>query len=286
MSVENMEKAGVKAGVVGWPIDHSLSPVIHQHWLKTYGIAGVYEKHAVAPENFADDVRALAAQGFAGVNVTMPHKQAAFALADAADKNAARLQAANVLHFTDGRIVAGNTDGFGFMENLRHAAAGLVLPVPVLILGAGGAARAIVASLADAGVKEFYIANRTADKIKSIADLVSDCVVHEVAWEKRGEILSKVGLLVNTTSLGMHTQPPLELDIAGLSVQCVVADIVYAPAQTQLLQMAKAKGCACVGGLGMLLYQAVPAFEAWFGRRPEVTDALRASVQAHLEEAG
>ncbi len=285
-----MSAAIKKAGVVGWPIDHSLSPIIHRHWLAAYGIAGAYEKHAIAPDNFADGLRGLAAQGLVGVNVTMPHKQAAFALADEADASAARLGAANVLHFAGGRIMAGNTDGFGFMENLRHAAAGLVLPVPVFILGAGGAARAIVAALADAGVREFYIANRSADKIKTLADMVanmvSDGAVHEVAWEKRESVLGKIGLLVNTTSLGMHGQPPLELDGAGLSGDAVVADIVYTPAQTRLLQMAQAKGCVGVAGLGMLLYQAVPAFEAWFGRRPEVTDALRAAVQKHLEGAG
>jgi shikimate dehydrogenase len=266
------------AGVVGWPVGHSLSPRLHGFWLDRHSLDGAYLPLAVEPENFESALRGLVDLGFRGVNLTIPHKQAALALCDDIAPLAVRIGAVNTLVFEDGRISGSNTDGFGFLENLRQGAptwdpsAG-----PALILGAGGAARGIAVALLDAGVPELRLTNRTAART---ADLARELGVTAVPWESRGAALEDIGLLVNTTSLGMTDQPPLELDLACLPTTAVVTDIVYAPLETELLASARARGNLAVDGLGMLLHQARPGFEAWFGIAPKVTAELRTFVLA------
>ncbi len=283
------------AGVVGWPVGHSLSPRLHGFWLDRYGIDGAYLPLAVAPERFESALRGLVDAGFRGVNVTVPHKQAALALCDETAPLAARIGAVNTLVFEDGRLKGSNTDAFGFLENLRQGAptwnpaAG-----PALILGAGGAARAVAVALLDAGVAELRLANRTAARAEALAEELGaeelgaeelgagklGGRVTAVPWEARGAALEDLTLLVNTTNLGMTGQPPLELDLERLPTGAVVIDIVYAPLETGLLAQARARGNPTVDGLGMLLHQARPGFEAWFGVAPEVTAELRAFVLA------
>lgn len=274
-----------KAGVIGWPVAHSRSPLIHGHWLDTLGVDGSYEKLAVSSDDFEKKLRALSAQGFVGANVTVPHKQSAFEMADEADKMATRLRAANTLVFKNDKIYASNTDGYGFMASLKQSAPETDFSRPALVLGAGGAARAIIAALADAGVPMLYVANRSADKIKQLAPLISEtnCNLVPVLWAVRTAPLKDVGLLVNATSLGMAGQPVLDVQLDGISPQTVVADIVYAPLETKLLRTVRAHGCVGVDGLGMLLHQAVLGFEAWFGHRPKVTEELRRLIVQDLQ---
>lgn len=305
MTSAKLTNTKLKSGVLGWPVAHSRSPLIHGHWLQTHGIDGSYEKLAVAPEDFAAFVRAMPARGFVGCNVTVPHKTAAFELADSADALATRLGAANTLVFSDGKITAYNTDGYGFLANieasLREAGENTSRKIdrkldwqnhPVLVLGAGGAARAIIAALADAGVPELRVANRSADKVPPLAALCAagspSPTFTPVDWAAREDALAGCRLVVNTTSLGMTGQPPLDLSLDGLGtlnddIPALVADIVYAPLQTTLLQRAARAGHIVCDGLGMLLHQAVPGFEMWFGTRPQVTPALRDMVIADLE---
>ncbi len=266
------------AGVMGWPVGHSLSPRLHGFWLDRHGIDGAYLPLAVEPEKFETALRGLVDLGFRGVNLTIPHKQAALALCDEIAPLAARIGAVNTLVFEDGRIMGSNTDAFGFLENLRLGApAWEPAAGPALILGAGGAARGIAVALLDAGAPELRLTNRTAVRA---ADLARELGVTAVPWEARGAALEDIGLLVNTTSLGMTDQPPLELDLDRLPTGAVVTDIVYAPLETDLLAAARARGNPAVDGLGMLLHQARPGFEAWFGAAPEVTADLRAFVLA------
>jgi shikimate dehydrogenase len=271
------------AGVIGWPIAHSRSPRLHGFWLDRLGIDGAYLPFAVRPERVGESLRALALLGFRGVNVTLPHKEAALAASDEATPSARRIGAANMLTFDpDGRIAASNTDGYGFLENLRagrpgwRAAAG-----PALLLGAGGAARAVAVALAEAGAPEIRIANRTEGRAaRLVADLGSP--LRLVAWQDRAAALADLALLVNTTSLGMAGQPALELDLKALPARALVNDIVYVPLETPLLAAARARGNAVVDGLGMLLHQARPGFAAWFGQEPQVTPELRAFVLADI----
>ena len=281
-----------KAGVLGDPVMHSRSPLIHNFWLSEYGIGGSYEKLHVTADEFAPFVRGLAAQGFVGANVTLPHKEAAFALADELDPLAERLQAVNTLVFEGGRIKGLNTDGYGFMQNLTSHSPQWRRDRPVLVLGAGGAARAIVASLAAAGVPEIFMANRTVEKIESFRPLMHDydCRLQALAWSERARPLAEIGLLVNTTSLGMAKQAApetgmvLDMTLADMAPDAVVTDIVYTPLITPLLQAARARELQIVDGLGMLLHQAAPGFALWFGRQPEVTPALRQHIEADLQE--
>lgn len=267
------------AGVVGWPVGHSRSPRLHGFWLDHHRIDGAYLPLPVRPEDFALVVRALPRMGFQGVNVTVPHKEAALALADQVEPLAARIGAANTLVFgAEGFIEARNTDAFGFLENLRRGCpAWSPGNGPAVVVGAGGAARAVVAALADAGVPEIRLVNRTAGRAWALADLGPVTVVD---WRERAACLAGAALLVNTTILGMAGQPPLELALDELGSQAVVNDIVYVPLETPLLAAARARGNPVVDGLGMLLWQAVPGFEAWFGVQPEVTDDVRAFVLA------
>jgi len=263
------------AGVIGWPVGHSRSPRLHGYWLEQYGIDGAYVPLAVPPERIEDAIRALPALGFRGANVTVPHKEAALRIVDRVDPVARRIGAVNTIVVgEDGRLEGRNTDAYGFITNLRQGApewrpaAG-----PALVLGAGGAARAVVAALVDAGVPEIRLYNRTVAKAEALARDVGGPIRVVTEPEPAG-----AALLVNTTTLGMAGQPPLDLDLATLAPEAVVTDIVYTPLITPLLAAARARGNVVVDGLGMLLHQAVPGFEAWFGVRPEVTGELREFV--------
>ncbi|MCW8307823.1 shikimate dehydrogenase [Acidiphilium sp. PA] len=265
------------AGVIGWPVAHSRSPLLHGTWLERHGIDGAYVPLAIRPEDFATCVPALARMGFAGANVTIPHKEAAFALCDELAPSARRAGAVNTLVFSDGRIVGSNTDGAGFMANLRahgvDPAAG-----PALVLGAGGAARAIGAALLDAGVV-VHFCNRTGERAARLAAQIGGGVI---GWDDRAAALGDHALVINTTSLGMAGHPPLTLDLARAPAGLAVADIVYVPLETPLLAAARARGLRTVEGLGMLLHQAVPGFAAWFGVTPMVDEALYRAVAGDL----
>ena len=259
----------ILAGVLGDPIGHSRSPALHGHWLKRHGIDGAYVPLHVRGHDLEETLRLLPRVGFAGCNVTIPHKAAALALSDQATDRARAIGAANTLTFRDGAIHADNTDGAGFLANLR-AGSDWAPDRPAVVLGAGGAARGVVAALAEAGVPEIRISNRTRAKADALADAFPRTVTSDG--------LADAGLLVNTTSLGMIGQPPLEMDLADLPRDAVVTDIVYVPLLTPLLKRAAARGNPTVDGLGMLLHQAAPGFAAWFGVTPVVDDDLRRAV--------
>jgi len=266
------------AGILGWPVAHSRSPLLHGTWLERHGIDGAYVPLAVRPERFADSARALADLGFRGANVTLPHKEAAFALCDALAPSAERARAVNTLVFRDGRIEGSNTDGFGFLESCAQGAPGWRASAgPAVLLGAGGAARAVAAALLDAGCPRLTLVNRNAARAEALARALGGPV--DVADRPP---LESAALLVNTTSLGMAGQPALELDLSPLPAGAVVADAVYVPLETPLLAAARARGLHAVDGLGMLLHQARPGFEAWFGAAPAVDDELRAVVAADI----
>jgi shikimate dehydrogenase len=271
------------AGVLGWPVAHSRSPLLHGAWLERHGVDGAYLPLPVRPERFADSVRALADLGFRGANVTIPHKEAAFALCDDLAPSAGRAGAVNTLLFRgDGRIEGSNTDGFGFLENCAQSVPGWSAAAgPAVLLGAGGAARAVAAALLDAGCPRVVLANRTPARAEALAGALGGPV--EVADPASlGPPLADAALVVNTTSLGMAGQPALELDLSPLPAGAVVADIVYVPLETPLLAAARARGLHAVDGLGMLLHQARPGFEAWFGVSPAVDGELRALVAADI----
>jgi shikimate dehydrogenase len=272
-----------RAGVVGWPVAHSRSPLIHGHWLRHYGIDGAYGKYAVEPGEAETFFKALAAQGLIGCNVTVPHKEAAFRAAARADKAAKAVKAANTLWLEDGVLCASNTDIYGFLENLDSQAPGWdKLGLAAAVLGAGGAARGIIGGLIDRGVPHIRLANRTRKRAESLAAEFSPSVT-VFAWESREDMLIDCGLLVNTTTLGMADNPPLDIDLSQFFAPGVVCDIVYTPLETALLRQARGKGLHTADGLGMLLHQAVPGFEKWFGVRPRVTQELRDLVIADLE---
>jgi shikimate dehydrogenase len=267
------------AGVIGWPVGHSRSPRLHGYWLALHGIDGAYVPLAVRPEDFERALGALPALGFRGANVTLPHKEAALALADRVSPEAKRIGAANTLVVgEDGRIEARNTDAFGFIENLKEGApdwrpaAG-----PAVVVGAGGAARALLVALADLGVPEIRLVNRTRARAESLADALGG-PIRVMGWDERVAALDGAALLVNATTRGMAGEPPLDLPLERLPPEAVVNDIVYTPLETPLLAAARARGNKVVDGLGMLLHQARPGFAAWFGVEPKVTDALRAFV--------
>jgi shikimate dehydrogenase len=267
------------AGVIGSPIAHSKSPALHGHWLKSYGIRGYYIPMEVSADNLAEVLRALPKAGFVGVNVTVPHKEAVLEIADLVTDRATLIGAANTLIFRkDGKIHADNTDGYGFIENLRqnapdwNPAAG-----PAAVLGAGGAARAVVASLLDVGVPEILISNRTRIRAEALQHDFGKRL-RVVDWVQAGNMLEEAATVVNTTSLGMLGKPELRVPLDGLQKGALVTDLVYAPLQTRLLRVAQEMGCVTVDGLGMLLHQAVPGFERWFGYRPMVDASIRAAV--------
>ena len=273
------------AGVMGWPISHSLSPRVHGFWLKTYAIDGAYVPLAVRPENIADALRALPLLGFRGANVTLPHKEAALRVVDQIEPLARRIGAVNtVIVAADGSLEGRNTDAFGFIENLRQGAPGWRAKAgPAIILGAGGAARAVVAALQDAGAPLIRILNRDHGRAEALAAELAPggaSTLEVLPWETRSEVLAGAALVVNATSLGLAGGPELEISLDALAKSALVTDLVYRPLETGLLKAAKTHGNPTVDGLGMLLHQARPGFAAWFGRMPEVTAELRQAVLA------
>ena len=267
------------AGVIGSPISHSKSPQIHRHWLKTHGLSGDYIPMDVASQDLREVLQMLPKAGFVGVNITIPHKEAALEIADLVTDRATLIGAANTLIFgANGKIHADNTDGYGFLENLKAGAPSWKPDLgPATVLGAGGAARAVITSLLDAGVPEILLSNRTRVRSEKLADDFGQRLT-VVDWVHAGNILEESALVVNTTSLGMIGKPAMRIPLDGLRPETVVTDLVYAPLKTDLLVAADAAGCVTVDGLGMLLHQAVPAFERWFGLRPTVDSPTRAAA--------
>ena len=272
-----------RACVVGWPVAHSRSPLIHGFWLAKYGIEGSYVKQPLRPDQAAEFLRNLPAHGFVGCNVTLPHKETAFAVADERGPAAAAVGAANTLWLEGGRLVAESTDTLGFINNLKATVPDVDLRgSAVAILGAGGAARAVIYSLLSEGVGGVRLMNRTHARAETLArHFGARITVHD--WEQRNTCVRGARLLVNTTTLGMTGADRLDLDVSALDSRCIVADIVYVPLTTPLLAAARARGLATVDGLGMLLHQAAPGFEKWFGVRPEVTEELRALLARDIE---
>lgn len=286
---------------MGWPVEHSLSPRLHSYWLKQYGLDGSYEKLAVKPDDLLNELKTLKTKGFGGVNLTVPHKEAALGIVDYMDDLVKRVGAVNTIVVRpDGKLEGRNTDVYGFAENLRQGGYKSDQRA-VAVLGAGGAARAIIVALQDMGVGKIHMINRTFEKAQELAQEFSTMEqshflpadepaeeaikhIHHVTPYKWGDkdALQNVSLLVNATSLGLKGQPPLEIDLGALPKDATVTDIVYAPLETELLKKAKARGHKTIDGLGMLLYQAQPAFEAFFGKKPEVTKELRAHIEASL----
>lgn len=279
----------LRAGVMGWPVSHSLSPRLHGHWLARYHVNGSYEAIAVEPDRLAVELAGLAGRGFRGVNLTVPHKEAALALVDRIDETARRIGAVNTVVVEDNSRLAGsNTDAYGFIENLRDHDAEAVESAwsgrPAAVLGAGGAARAVCTALLDCGVGEIRLVNRTPQRAAALAEQLPglDRCATIFAWKDRTKALADTGLVVNTTVLGMSGQEALDMDLANLPVDATVNDIVYVPLETDLLARARRRGNRAVDGLGMLLHQARPGFRAWFGIDPAVDDELRRAVLAGL----
>lgn len=263
-----------KAGVIGHPIAHSLSPKLHNYWLKKYNINGEYKAYDVAPAALADFIGSMVGKNFSGCNITVPHKEAALRLIDDIDPLAEKIGAINTLIVRDGKISGSNTDVVGFSENIKPHITGTKKAV---ILGAGGASRAVIVALQQLGFSHITITNRTREKS---LELAKKFTLETATWEHRADVLQDADLLVNTTSLGLAGKSPLEIDLALLPKSALVTDIVYAPLITPLLDDAQARGNKIVDGLGMLLHQAAPGFAAWFGVKPEVTNELRQFILA------
>ena len=277
------------AGIMGWPIAHSRSPALHNFWLDEHGIDGVYIPMAVRPERLREALRALPALGFRGCNLTIPHKEMAVSIVDHIDPLARRIGAVNtVVVAADGSLQGSNTDVFGFRENLRdHAPEWDPKSGAAVVLGAGGAARAIIGALAEAGAPEIRVVNRTVARAESVAEdlAVPKSRVSAHPWSMRSEVLDDAALLVNTTSLGMSGETELDIDLSALPLEAVVTDAVYVPLETGLLAAARQRGNRTVDGLGMLLHQGRPGFEAWFGTPVQATRELRAAVLTTLAAA-
>ncbi len=271
-----------RAFVVGHPIAHSRSPLIHGHWLAQHGLEGTYGRIDVAPDAFEDFLKTMESQGLVGGNVTIPHKEAAFRLVERRDAAAEAIGAVNTVWLEDGRLVGSNTDAYGFAANLDQNAPAWRDAETALVLGAGGASRAIIHALRKAGIERILIANRTASRAEDLSNAFG---VAAIAWDDIAAHLPATGLLVNTTSLGMTGKGDLDLPLDAMPSGAVVTDIVYVPLETPLLARARERGLATVDGLGMLLHQAVPGFERWFGVRPVVDAALRELIVADIEGA-
>jgi shikimate dehydrogenase len=271
------------ACLIGWPAAHSRSPLIHKYWLKQLGIAGDYRIEAVEPAMFADFIAELEAHGYVGANVTIPHKEKALALSTPDDR-AYAIGAANTLYFEGDELRSTNTDVEGFIDNLDAVAPGWDGTDDAMVLGAGGSARAVVFGLLERGIARVHLVNRTIERAHDLAAQFGEHVI-VTSWQDIDDVLSRAGLLVNTTSLGMKNQPPLDMNVSLIRPGAVVADLVYVPLETNLLKSAKARGLKIADGLGMLLHQAVRGFELWFGARPQVTQELRALVEADLKSA-
>jgi shikimate dehydrogenase len=268
------------ACVIGWPVEHSRSPLIHNYWVKQYGIDGEYRREAISPQRFHDFASKLGEHGYVGANVTLPHKEAALAVS-APDERAKTVGAANTLWLDDGRLRSTNTDVEGFLANLDAAAPGWDHLSSAVVLGAGGGARAIVIGLIERRIGRIHVANRSFDRAAALRARFGSAV-HPARWEERNGLIAGANLLVNTTSLGMSGQPELAVDLARLPAGAVVADLVYVPLETSLLRQARRRGLRTADGLGMLLHQAVRGFSLWFGVRPEVTAELRSLLEADL----
>jgi len=279
MPDSSAQKPGIlKACVIGWPIKHSRSPLIHRFWLQKYGISGSYEKIAVPPEELSTFLNSLSDNGFAGCNVTIPHKEKVFEQIKVTDTVTLKIGAVNTVYRENNKQYGLNTDGYGFISNLKSKIPSWQSTEKTcVIIGAGGAARAIIAILLADGIKTIFLVNRTIQRAQTLAQEFGPAV-QPCGFEQIESCLKTTDLLVNTTSLGMTGQPPLEISLKSLSQDCVVSDIVYDPLETDLLKKAKLNGNQTVDGLGMLLHQAVPGFEKWFGIRPQVTDELTALV--------
>jgi shikimate dehydrogenase len=267
-----------KTCVIGWPIAHSRSPIIHGYWIQKHGLDATYVKKAIEPEHLAAFLLTLDSDGFVGCNVTLPYKEAAFRLVDETDTLASRLGAVNTIYIKDCRLIGTNTDGEGFLNSLSAAypkvdLAGLL----VVILGAGGSARAVIGALLDAGVREVAVANRSGSRIAELNTLFGSRVRATNSAD-----MENCDLLIHTTPQGMEGQPPFSLDLSQLKASCVVADLIYTPLKTELLAAAEARGHRILPGLGMLLHQAVRGFEIWHGIRPEVTKELHDLVAADI----
>lgn len=271
----------VLAGVMGWPVAHTRSPVIHNHWIAEHGLKGAYVQLPVQPGQLEAAIRGLPALGFAGCNVTVPHKVDVMPWMDTVHPAAARIAAINtIVVMPDGSLQGMNNDGVGYVQSLRDAdPAWRADAGPVLVLGAGGAARAIVVALLDEGAPQVLLCNRSPGRAQALAQAL-DRRVQVVPWHQRNEAMDGISLLVNTTTQGMHGQPPLDVVLDALPVAAMVSDAVYIPLETPLLAAARKRGNRTVNGLGMLLNQARPAFHAWFGVMPEITPQLRSVVQA------
>jgi shikimate dehydrogenase len=272
-----------QACVIGWPIEHSRSPMIHGFWLNHYRIAGAYTKRAVPPAEIEAFLAALSAEGLVGCNVTIPHKEAAFRAAVNREPSATAVGAANTLWLENGKLCAANTDTYGYMSYLaREAEDWNRRDAPVSILGAGGAARAIAYGFLEAGVSEVRVFNRSLERAQSLAQAFGPRV-KALPWEQRSRASTEAAVLVNTTSLGLKGAGSLDMDFADFHPDAIISDIVYVPLETGLIRDARRHGLRTVDGLGMLLHQAVPGFEKWFGVRPKVTDELYDLVAADIE---
>lgn len=279
-----MVEAGPKAFVVGHPVAHSRSPLIHNYWLAEHGLNGSYERIDVAPDDFASFLASLVEQGFIGGNVTIPHKEMAFAAIGEQDEAAKAIGAINTIWAQDGRLLGSNTDAFGFSANLDDKAPQWRNGTRGCVLGAGGAARAIVYALIQAGFEEIIVINRNLDRARYLSEAFGP-KLRPLGWSAVDSALDGVDLLINTTSLGMGGMEFPVLPLGRLSADAIVTDIVYTPLRTPLLSQAERAGLKTVDGLGMLLHQAVPGFEKWFGKRPVVTPALRDHVLADMEKS-
>lgn len=283
---DSRETLGPIAFVTGFPVRHSRSPLIHGHWLKTLNLPGSYRAHEVVPEAFANFIASLrdGSAGFIGGNVTIPHKELAFKLADEPDELSEELGASNTLWLEDGKLFATNTDGRGFTANLDERHPGWDdQHDKVVIFGAGGASRAVIQAVRDRGFSEIHVVNRTVERARELADRFGS-KVHAHPMAALGEVMKGAGLFINTTSLGMDGDAAPVIDFSPLASDAVVTDIVYVPLKTPILAQAEEQGFAIVDGLGMLLHQAVPGFEKWFGRRPVVDETLRALIIADMEK--
>jgi len=271
----------IMAGVMGWPVSHSRSPVIHNHWIREHGLTGAYGLFPVDPRQLETAIRGLKALGLAGCNITIPHKVDAMQCVDWVDPLALRMGAINTIVVQeDGALHGFNNDGYGYQQSLREAQPHWQANAgPVVVLGAGGAARAIVVSLLDSGATDIRILNRTFSKAENLAQEFGKAV-RAMNWSERTDALQGAALLVNTTSLGMHGEQALDIDLSQLPTSAVVSDIIYIPLETPLLAAARLRGNTTVNGLGMLLHQARPAFHAWFGVMPQVTPELKNAVMA------
>lgn len=268
------------AGVMGWPVEHSLSPRLHGYWLEEYGIDGAYVPLAVAPENLAEALRALPKLGFQGCNLTLPHKEQALVVVDELSEQARIIGAVNTIAVRDGALYGTNTDAFGFIENIREQGRMPRSKTKAVILGAGGAARAVAYGLAEEGFETLTLLNRTRERAEGLAADFSQYPIEVVDWEKRDVALEGADLLVNTTTLGMKNHPAPDLALDALPKTALVTDIVYCPLKTNLLEDAQKRGNPTVDGLGMLLHQAASGFEMWFGKKPQVSEKLRQFVLA------